>query len=176
MAILRRVHSLPRPLGSGPRPGVRVSAAYRVCIGNDNYCPNDPVPDGPVALCPKHLREVYAFAQDMVSQRWDAAVREYVGTLHDKFKPPPSVLRRPRQGYVYFIRLGDRVKIGFSEVPASQLKNLPHEEVIGIVPGTREDEQTWHRLLADFRVTGEWFRAEPEVLAALAAVVTAQAS
>ena len=52
-------------------------------------------------------------------------------------------------------------------VPRRRMTQLPHEQVIGIVPGTRDDEAAWHRLLADFHVVGEWFRAEPEVLAAL---------
>lgn len=131
-------------------------------------CPEQPVEFAPVALCGKHLRKVYEFAQDLVIEQWDGAVREYVSDLHAKFSPPRAVRRRP--GNVYFIRLGDRIKVGYSENPAARLAELPHEEVFGVIPGSREDERGWHRLLADYRVTGEWFRADPGVIAHISRV------
>jgi hypothetical protein len=142
------------------------------CVAHDS-CERDVVDGSPVRLCGHHLREVYEFAQDLVSSRWDGAVREYVTDLQDTFKPPRSVTKRPRPGFVYFIRLGDRIKIGYTENVKQRLSQLPHEEVLGVVPGTMDDEQGWHKLLADYRTVGEWFRAEPDVLAAVNRVVTA---
>lgn len=142
------------------------------CIAN-SQCTQEIIEGAPIPLCGKHIREVYEFAQDLVTERWDGAVREYVADLQDRFKPPQSVTKRPRPGYVYFVRLGDRIKIGYSENVARRLTVIPHEEVLGVVPGTREDEQGWHQLLADYRTVGEWFRAEPDVLAAVARVAAA---
>lgn len=126
----------------------------------------------PVPLCGKHLHEVYEFAQDMITENWDGAVRGYVSELHGQFKPPAPVKRGIRHGHVYFIRFSDRVKIGFTTDPVRRLRGLPHEEIIGVVRGTRADERAWHDLLADFHVTGEWFTAAPEVLAMLARVTS----
>jgi hypothetical protein len=145
------------------------------CVASSE-CPEPLIAGAPVRLCGKHIREVYEFAQDLVTDRWDGAVREYVAGLHDTFKPPPAVKKRPRQGYVYFIRLGDRIKIGYTENVDRRLSELPHEEVLGVIPGTRDDEQGWHRLLADYRTVGEWFLADPEVLEAVARVVATAAS
>jgi hypothetical protein len=122
-----------------------------------------------VRLCAEHLRDVYAFASDLVSERWDDAVRQYVSELHQTFKPPATV-RQPRSGWIYFIRFGDRVKIGYTTNPDQRMRDLPHDQVLGIMPGTRADEAAWHRLLIDFHVVGEWFRAEPDVIATLARV------
>lgn len=133
-------------------------------------CTNPLVPDCPVHLCAKHLREVYEFAHDLVENSWDEAVRGYVAELHTRFRPPRAVTKRT-PGNLYFIRFGDRIKVGYSTNPEVRIAELPHEEVLGIVPGTRSDEKSWHRLLADFHVTGEWFRADPEVLAMIARVV-----
>lgn len=144
--------------------------AGRPCIASD-HCLEPVIPECPVQLCGHHLREVYAFASDLVTERWDGAVRDYVSTLHGTFTPPRAV-KQPLAGWVYFIRFGDRVKVGYTTNPDSRLRDLPHEEVIGIVPGTRADEQAWHRLLADFHVVGEWFRAEPALLAQLRNVVS----
>jgi hypothetical protein len=146
-------------------------AIGRPCVAND-YCPGDPLPDAPVRLCGKHAREMYEFCSDMVGNRWDSAVREYVSELHGTFKPPQAV-KQPRAGWLYFIRFGDRVKIGYSTNPDARLQALPHERVIGVIPGSRSDEAAWHKLLADFRVVGEWFRADPTVLEVLERVVNA---
>ncbi len=142
------------------------------CRASDS-CPYNPLPReiSRIALCGKHLREAYEDAQDLISERWDDACRRYVADLQNTFKPPPAITRRPRQGYVYFIRFGHRVKVGFTENPNRRLGELPHEEVIGVVSGTREDEMAWHALLTDFRVTGEWYQAEPEVMAQIRSVV-----
>lgn len=134
-------------------------------------CSDLAIDAAPVPLCGKHLRKVYEFAQDLVTEQWDGAMRDYVAGLHSKFTPPRAVRRRP--GNVYFIRLGDRIKVGYSERPEARLRSLPHEEVIGVVPGTFQDEHAWHQLLADYRVTGEWFRADPEVVAHIRRVCAA---
>lgn len=170
----QRIAALPRVHDHAPRePSTvdRSGAAYTVgCVAHDS-CERDVVDGSPVRLCAHHIREVYEFAQDLVAQRWDGAVREYVADLHDTFKPPRSVLKRPKQGYVYFVRLGDRVKIGYSENVPQRLAAVPHEEVLGVIPGTMDDEQGWHQLLADYRTVGEWFRADDDVLAAIGRVV-----
>jgi hypothetical protein len=145
--------------------------ANRPCVASDHCC-NPIVPDCPVALCGVHLREVYGFAADLVTDNWDAAVRDYVSELHGTFKPPKDV-RQPRAGWLYFIRFGDRVKIGYTTNPDARLQALPHERVIGVIPGSRSDEAAWHKLLADYRVVGEWFRADPTVLEVLERVVNA---
>lgn len=150
--------------------GVQIARGV-TCVGSDR-CTGELVPGSPVALCGKHLREVYEFAQDVISQRWDGAMRDYVTNLHRRFRPPRAVTKE-QPGNLYFIRFGQRIKVGYSENPAARLRELPHEEVLGIVTGTRADEQAWHRLLADYHVTGEWFEAEPEVLEAIARVLAA---
>lgn len=156
----------------------RVDAAQagRTCVAHDGACQRPVVPEAPVLLCGHHMREVYEFAQDLVTERWDGAIREYVSGLHNTFKPPAPVKRRPKPGFVYFIRFGDRVKIGFTTDFEKRKRDLPHEQVIAVISGTRDDEATWHQLLEEYRTVGEWFRAEPEVLDALERVADAQAS
>ncbi|MCC6824020.1 MAG: GIY-YIG nuclease family protein [Verrucomicrobia subdivision 3 bacterium] len=76
------------------------------------------------------------------------------------------------QGFVYFIRGGDLVKIGWSTNPRlrlSQLQTASAERlrIIGVTPGTRGDERALHGTFASLRVRGEWFRACPGLLAAV---------
>jgi Meiotically up-regulated gene 113 len=65
-------------------------------------------------------------------------------------------------GFVYFLRAGKRVKIGFSKNPFTRISDLrtniadPLDNVV-IFKGSRLDEQRLHRRLRAYRMEGEWF-------------------
>lgn len=76
--------------------------------------------------------------------------------------------------YVYFARCGQYVKIGFSSWPEHRVKNLlngsvhlpadldrsqPVELIQVIGDCISRDERDLHKMFAEFRVEGEWFRA-----------------
>lgn len=72
------------------------------------------------------------------------------------------------QGFVYFMRCGDWVKIGFSLEPMGRVAHLhtnqPHEiSAVVIVRGTREDERRAHAAVKSERLRGEWFNYTPAV-------------
>lgn len=55
------------------------------------------------------------------------------------------------------------IKVGFSGWPQLRKMTVKYEEggeisVVSVFPGTMEDEKTLHRILADYRDHGEWFR------------------
>lgn len=58
--------------------------------------------------------------------------------------------------------------------PPQRLKALPHDELLGSVPGTYADEQRWHLVFADLREQGEWFRDTPELRQAITDAVRAE--
>lgn len=68
------------------------------------------------------------------------------------------------QGYVYFIQFQKQVKIGFSINPKVRLNALPHDRVIAVVEGTRQDEKRLHAAFKHIRTVGEWFLAESDLL------------
>lgn len=76
-------------------------------------------------------------------------------------------------GNIYLIACSNplSVKIGFTRGdPRFRLRSLqtgcPTRLVLlGWFPGTIEDEQEWHRELADHRLSGEWFSASAPALA-----------
>jgi hypothetical protein len=68
---------------------------------------------------------------------------------------------------VYFVKVGNRVKIGFTNGPVrKRLGNLqtgwPEKfELIDTIPGAdRNDELELHQEYAEYREHGEWFRCE----------------
>lgn len=80
-----------------------------------------------------------------------------------------------RKGFVYFLRAGDRVKIGFSldvleRVAGLQASSPEPLELILVLPGAIADERRLHRLFRDDRLHNEWFRYSAEVRAYLAVV------
>jgi hypothetical protein len=69
---------------------------------------------------------------------------------------------------VYFIRLGERVKIGVSVNVRRRLKSLQTScpdrlELLHSAGGTWDDEVQLHKRFAADRLTGEWFRLSPEI-------------
>lgn len=65
-------------------------------------------------------------------------------------------------GYVYFIRQGGWVKIGYSKDPESRLRDLqvasPTKlKLLRAEPGSPESERSYHDRFAALRGSGEWF-------------------
>lgn len=100
--------------------------------------------------------------------RWQAA-RDAARRNSDRDDTGPRMPASRDHGYVYFLRVGDRVKVGFSRTPFTRVGELAvgmprRPEVVVAVRGTRLDEGRMHQRLAAFRCSGEWFRATPEVM------------
>lgn len=82
------------------------------------------------------------------------------------FSAPPAP--SGRKGHVYFIRAGDKIKIGFSTRPLDRLKALQTAhpgslEIIGIMHGAISLEGHLHEQFSRYWVRGEWFRLSPEI-------------
>jgi len=72
-------------------------------------------------------------------------------------------------GFTYFVRDGDVIKIGYSAHPARRINTLQSGiarplEVLAVVGMEIADEFSLHQQFAHLRVRGEWFRAEPELI------------
>jgi len=94
----------------------------------------------------------------------------YQGIIADKFpEKAPKQEPRPTGKYVYFLRCGDAVKIGYTTNPSGRLESLktglptPIDAFV-LVAGTEADERALHREFHQLRVHGEWFRANGTLL------------
>lgn len=85
---------------------------------------------------------------------WICAVCEWrVGDVVDDGLPPPRV------DVVYYLRHGDRVKIGTTSNPRQRFAAIWHEQVLAFELGDRRLEQRRHAQFASDRFEGsEWFR------------------
>ena len=78
--------------------------------------------------------------------------------------------RRSKRGTVYFVRAGERVKIGFTKDLDRRLVQLQNFfpdplEVLLSMPGSILMEQELHRRFAADRLRGEWFLCSPAIRA-----------
>lgn len=62
-------------------------------------------------------------------------------------------------GWVYYLRVGDKLKIGYTANPGRRLKAYPPDsKLIAIHPGTKATERDMHHRFAHARLAGrEWF-------------------
>jgi hypothetical protein len=118
-------------------------------------------PESPVRLCREHLWSAFAYMLQHAETR-AAAVAD----------PEPAPLPTPdrghpwdEQGWVYFIRKGDLIKIGWTSHRQRRFRELQPDHVLATTPGTVYDERRCHAAFAHLREHGEWFRPEPDLLA-----------
>lgn len=79
---------------------------------------------------------------------------------------------------VYFLRCGNRVKVGASKTVQIRLQNLTAQateaELLGVL-GVRclwDAEKAIHRRLAPYRLRGEWYAVSPDLLAEIQQILT----
>lgn len=87
----------------------------------------------------------------------------------DRERIQQAVLRDPRS-LVYYVRFGDRVKIGTTTALRHRLRNIPHDEILALEPGSYDIEHQRHEQFADLWVKGEWFRYEEPLISHIAAL------
>jgi hypothetical protein len=115
-------------------------------------------------LCDTHVAEVYNSVRGSVFDDLAHDMRTAVAK--------GSAATRDASGNIYFIRFGNRIKIGFSVQPQVRLGAIPHDEVLAVIPGTLADERALHRRFDHLRETlpgkgpgpREWFRIAPDLV------------
>jgi len=77
---------------------------------------------------------------------------------------PDDDVPPPRVDVVYYLRFGDRVKIGTTANPRQRFAAIWHDEVMAFERGDRRLEQRRHAQFAADRFGGsEWFRLTPAI-------------
>lgn len=76
-------------------------------------------------------------------------------------------------GFIYFLRCGDFIKIGFSKQPDLRVASIATANPLPVVlaavyPGSKADEFNLHVMFARHRSRGEWFARHPDIDAAIA--------
>jgi len=84
----------------------------------------------------------------------------------EKYEAEKAALRQERDGFVYYIRIGERIKVGYSvDVKRRMRAYPPGSKLLAVEPGDRELEKARHRQFAGSRTDGrEWFRPTQDLM------------
>ncbi|PZG47450.1 hypothetical protein C1I98_13340 [Spongiactinospora gelatinilytica] len=114
-------------------------------------------PTAPVPLCWEHLVFVRIWVNDQ---------------FNDLLNKPFAPRSRPMKQYVYFIRRGDLIKIGWTSDMATRMRFHKPDAILHSEQGDQKDEAKLHRKFAHLRVPAvdgrparEWFRPGDDLIA-----------
>lgn len=140
-----------RPLGSSPFPLCAAHLADVVDWASDEFGTQDVLP----VACPACGSRTGV----RYPSGWVCAACEWrLGEARDPGLPPPRV------DVVYYIRFGDRIKIGTTANPRQRLARLWHDELLAFELGDRLVEHRRHEQFANARLErSEWFTATPSL-------------
>ena len=107
------------------------------------------------------------FPQPDAGRRW--RVHRFNAALEVLMKATDKV----NPGYVYYMEMGDYIKIGWSDWPPNRRDVLqtatPYDIILlGAFPGSLENEQALHRMFAHCHKRDEWFHKSSGLLAWIA--------
>jgi hypothetical protein len=144
----------PQNLGSRPR------GRDALCVWD--FCKNEPNEGLNAPLCMDHAKQLTVQVMLLTSNKVRPSRKGMTNRAEPAHKPEPET-RAAKKGHVYFIRFGDRIKIGFTTSVTTRMKNLPHDEILALVPGTLSTERMYHKQFDAIRITGEWFDNDPRL-------------
>lgn len=169
--------------------GVRVKLAIPDtprCAGyhDSNRCRSGVAAGIPVDLCPEHAENLRALWRlDLtVKQRAEDESRFGSETMErlDRYHLTPQDPDRNRAAWlgmslamrspdahapiVYYLRFGDRIKIGTTRNLPKRLAAVPHDEVLATELGDFQVEGSRHRQFQHLRIKGEWFQPAQDLL------------
>ena len=109
-------------------------------------------------ICDSHLASIYRSVSDLFKDL-DRHSDDVVSDSQLRRRNPYAEV-----GVVYFMRFGDRVKIGFTTNLRDRLRAVPNDELLGSMPGSRHTERKTHSHFAHLRIKGEWFSMGDDLL------------
>jgi hypothetical protein len=121
-------------------------------------------------------RDSHAVMQFFEQQTTERAVRaEAWRAEEERYEAEKAALRQDREGFVYYLRVGERMKIGYSADVKQRMRAYPPgSQLLAVEPGDRDLERQRHQQFAGSRTDGrEWFRPTADILELIEEIVEA---
>lgn len=116
------------------------------------HCNRQAHPSQHMPLCERHLSKAWAEFEIMHGEEIASAKTERADYNDPKL-----------MGVVYFVRVRDMLKIGWTTNLKSRISSLQADALLHFEQGTREDEARYHQQFGQHLVTGrEWFAFNEE--------------
>lgn len=141
------------------------------------HCEDEPVIASAILpLCEKHVIQGYReLSQYLTTRRQMSSLKpNQLPTPPEEKAPIPGVLGIPLiedKLHVYYMRFGDRVKIGVTGNLPRRLESIPCDELLTVECGGYDVEKARHLEFGHCRVNGEWFDMTPEMKAHIQEVI-----
>jgi hypothetical protein len=115
-----------------------------------------------VPVCRRHAIEIWKQVQ-LTLPPAESAIQREARQLADEARRAGV---RQQMGWVYFLELDDKIKVGWTSNLEKRLRSYPpHARMVVEYPATRADERDLHRTLRTELVAGrEWYGRTPLVL------------
>lgn len=174
--------ALQNPGVGGNQPGARtiplegtvmpnlndMSANCTAMKANGSFCDRPSAPGAPFPICIRHASAVVEFVNQLIPSEVSAPLRLTVAAI-DQCTATPKQLRqrKERDEVVYYLRIGESVKIGTTGDLAARLRSYPPQTVVlATEPGGRDVETRRITQFATDRIAGrEWFEPSPKLMA-----------
>lgn len=158
--------SIVRPLGH-QRLAARNLDRYQhqndtLCTWQD--CGNDADSNFDAPICMNHAKRL-AVQVMLLTKKTPVTSKPLKEKPEGRNANPAHGRHRLTDGLVYFIKFDGRIKIGFTTNLPQRMRQLPHDEILALIPGTVSTERALHSKFASLRANGEWFTAGPELRA-----------
>lgn len=131
--------------------------------------------DVAIAVC-RHQADLHQFTQFFAQQSTRRAIRAEEWRREDQqYEAEKAALRQHNDGFVYYLRVGERIKVGYSvDVKRRMRAYPPGSQLLAVEPGSRDLERQRHQQFDGSRTDGrEWFRPTPDLLELVAEIVAA---
>lgn len=142
---------------------------FECCFPNCSARPTEHVRQ---PLCDRHLLSVYRDVRDRIV---GANEIDQLVAMRQMIAERPSKTRF-KQGVVYFVRFGNRIKIGFTTDLSTRMKVIPHDAILLTIPGNMSTEARLHRRFEHLRKVGEWFEMGDDLMEYIEATKRKQAA
>lgn len=130
-----------------------------ICTAPD--CQANAAPDCPAPLCKDHARHVFAWVlaeAQAISATPEAPQRQGKTT-------PEGPRWSELPGHVYFVRIGDHIKIGWTSNLKHRFSSLQPDQILATQEGTTADEKELHQRFDHLLAKGrEYFHPGPQLL------------
>jgi len=132
-------------------------------------------------LCPEHTHLAWSTVQDSKElpeiSEWEIK-REALKRERREKADAARAERGVQPGFIYYLRIGDQVKIGYAADVRKRMRAYPPDaQLLAVHPGTPDLEKVMHRNFEHCLAAGrEWFDPAPPLMEHIANVVSVHGS
>lgn len=166
----RRLHTYPGDTPVNGRSPEPLFARPNDCIWPD--CRKDRLYWIP--MCFEHVDHVYMTARDRFENEPDLTLAQRNARAARYAREEREIneeiriedTRGNQPGWIYYLRVGDLVKIGYTTNILRRMREYPPDSrLLAVHPGTLDFEKQMHDIFRGSRARGrEWYRPEPHLL------------